>query len=295
MTSRRRLAVLALALVQVLVLAGASATAARRWVAAPLDDGDAYVLLVLGSDEGPPRAGSARTGRADGFHLLVVDADRTSVSILSFPRDAWVEVPGLGRTKINASLTRGPEAAVATVEGTTGLTVDDWILTGFHGYIAAVDELGGLTIDVEQRLHDPVGASSDLRPGVQTLTGWEALTYVRDRRSRSNGDVGRAESHARVLQAAHRQVRGSGPSATEVVRLAGVIRRHSETSIPPARLLRLTALALTIPPEQVTRRIVPGQIGTAGAASVIRLTPAAEELFGQLRTTGRLDVGGILP
>lgn len=295
MTRCTRALTLLLAVAQVLVLGAATATAARRWLAAPLDGDDAYVLLVLGSDEGPPRGGSASTGRADGFHLLVVSPDRTAVSILSFPRDSYVPVPGLGRTKINASLTRGPEAAVATAEGATGLRVDDWIVTGFHGFIAAVDEFGGLTIDVEERLYDPVGASSDLQPGVQTLTGWQALTYVRDRKSRGNGDIGRSESHARVLQAAHAQARAAGPSAADVVHLAGLVRRHSETSITPSRLLRLTALALSIPPADVTRRVVPGQVGVAGSASVIRLTPAAEELFDQLRETGRLRSGDALP
>ncbi|MBW3619266.1 MAG: LCP family protein [Actinobacteria bacterium] len=295
MTRRTRLLAVALAVVQVVVLGVASSTAARRWVAAPLDDGDAYVLLVLGSDEGPPRGGSARSGRADGFHLLVVDARRTHVSILSFPRDSWVEVPGLGRTKINASLTRGPEAAVATAEGVTGLRVDDWILTGFHGLIAAVDELGGVTVDVEQRLYDPVGASSDLQPGTQVLDGWQALTYVRDRKSRPDGDIGRTASHARLLQSAHRQVRADGADAADVMRLVSLVRRHAETSVPAGRMVRLTALALTIPPEQVVRRVVPGQVGSAGAASVIHLTPAAEALFAQLRETGRLDGGDDQP
>ncbi|MBW3657403.1 MAG: LCP family protein [Actinobacteria bacterium] len=291
MTGPARRLALALAVLQVVVLAAASATAARRWVAAPLDGDDAYVLLVLGSDEGPPRPGSARTGRADGFHLLVVAPAHDAVSILSFPRDSYVAVPGAGRTKINASLVRGPETALATAELVSGLEVDDWILTGFHGLIAAVDELGGVTVDVEQRLYDPVGASSDLQPGVQRLDGWQALTYTRDRKSRSDGDIGRTESHARLLQAGHEQVRAEVAGAADLMRLVSLIRRHTESSIPADRLVRLTALALEIPPAQVVRQVVPGRIGSAGGASVIHLTPAAEALFAQLRLTGRLAAG----
>lgn len=299
MNRRTRVVATVLAAVQVVVLAAATATAARRYVAAPLDDHDAYVLLVLGSDEGPPRAGTALRGRADGFHLLVVDADRSAVSILSFPRDSWVEVPGVGRAKINTALTRGPETAAATAEAVTGLDVDDWIVTGFHGLIAAVDELGGLTIDVEQRLHDPVGASSDLQPGVQHLDGWQTLTYTRDRKSRPDGDIGRSESHARVLQAAHAQLTADGASAADVARLVSIVRRHTATSISTPRLFQLTALALTLPPEAITRRVVPGEVGRAGAASVIRLTAGAEALFADLRDDGLLepvkDLEGTLP
>lgn len=289
MSRRPRLAVLALALAQVLVLTAGTATAARRWLAAPLDGDDAYVLLVLGSDQGPPRAGAARTGRADGFHLLVVDATRTRVSILSFPRDSYVEVPGAGRRKINASLTRGPEAAVATAEKLTGLEVDDWILTGFHGLIAAVDELGGLELEVEQRLYDPTGASTDLHPGRQRLSGWQTLAYTRDRNSRASGDFGRTESHARVLQAAHAQLRGEAPDAARIAALVGILRRHTETSIRPGRLFRLAGVALTIAPEDVVRVRAPGRNGRAGEAAVVHLDAAADELFDDLRRHGVLD------
>jgi LCP family protein required for cell wall assembly len=287
---RLRWAAALLAVVQVVVLGTATATAARRWLAAPLDGDDPYVLLVLGSDEGPPRAGRARTGRADGFHLVVVDAGRTRVSILSLPRDSLVDVPGVGRTRINTSLTRGPETAVATAERLTGLEVDDWILTGFHGFIAAVDALGGLQIDVEQRLYDPGGASTDLQPGPQRLSGWQALAYTRDRMSRPGGDRARAESHARALQALHAQVRAEAPDAARLAELVGILRRHTETSIPPHRLFRLAGLALTIDPADVTRARVPGTDGrSSGGAAILRLTPEAEQLFADLRDDGVLD------
>lgn len=290
MSRRVRWAALLLAVAQVAVLSAATATAGRRWLAAPLDGDDPYVLLVLGSDAGPPRPGAARTGRADGFHLVVVDAARTHVSILSFPRDSYVDVPGVGTTKINTSLTRGPDTAVATAEQLTGLDVDDWLLTGFHGFMAAVDELGGLEIDVEERLYDPEGASSDLHPGFQTLSGWQALAYTRDRMSRAGGDRGRTESHARVMQALHTQLRGEGPDAARIAELVSVVRRHTDTSIPPQQLFRLAGLALSIEPGAITRARVPGADGRAGQASVMRLTPDAHELFTDLREDGVLDL-----
>lgn len=291
MTARTRLLVAALAIVQVLVLSVATATAGRRWLAAPLDGDDAYVVLVLGSDEGPPRTGSARTGRADGFHLLVVDGTRTHVSILSIPRDTYAAVPGFGSTKINASLVHGPENAVAAAEQLTGLEVDDWILTGFHGLIAAIDELGGLQITVEERLHDPHGSSSDLQPGPQRLSGWQTLAYTRDRKSRRTGDLGRAESHARVLQAAHAQLLGDGPDARRIAEVVSLVRRHTETSIPADRMFRLVALAMTIPSDHVSRARIDGVQGRAGGASVMRIGDQAEALFADLRDDGILDLG----
>lgn len=285
--TRRWLAVLAL--VQVVLLVAATGAAGKRFLAAPLDDDGAYVLLVLGSDLGPPRPGTVLEGRADGFHLVVVTPTRDAVTIVSFPRDSWVSIPGLGRSKINAALTRGPQTAVATAEALTGLEVDDWLVTGFDGFIAAIDELDGVEIDVEERLLDPRGASSDLQPGRQRLVGWQALSYTRDRTSRSGGDLARAESHARMMQALHAQVVGEDPGALRIAELVSTLRRHTVTSIPPARLFQLADTALSIDPAAVTRVRLDGSVGTAGRASVIHLAPSAERLFADLRTDGLLD------
>ena len=182
-----------LVLAQVLVLAGASVAAVARWVALPLADDGYYALLVMGSDQGPPRSGSVLDGRADAIHLVVVDEAREHVSIISFPRDSYVPVRGMGTTKINAMLTRGADNAVGTIEDLTGIHIDDWIVTGFDAVIIGVDEFGGVEVDVEQRLHDSA-SNSDLQPGVQRLSGWKTLAYSRDRHSRPDGDIGRSRA-----------------------------------------------------------------------------------------------------
>ncbi len=204
-------------------------------------------------------------------------------------------MPGFGRTKINASLVHGPDNAVATAEALTGIHVDDWILTGFHGFIAGIDELGGLQIDVEERLYDPSGSSSDLQPGPQRLAGWQTLAYARDRHSRRTGDIGRTAGHGRVLAAAQAQLQAEGPDAARIAEIVSIVRRHTETSIPAHRLIRLVALAMTIAPEDVSRAVVPGRDGRAGSASVMRLGDAAEQLFADLRDDGRLSPAAVLP
>lgn len=285
----RRLTLVAVATLQVLLLVSASAVAASRWIAAPLDD-DTYVLLVLGSDTGPPRPGTADTGRADAIQLVVVPEDRSSISILSIPRDSWVPVRGRGQSKINNGLTGGPEAMAGTVEDLTGLEVDDWILTGFDGFVGLVDTLGGVHVDVEQRLNDPKGAHSNLHAGPQTLTGTQALAFTRDRKSRPDGDLGRNRAQAQVLRALHAQLLGDGDlGVRELVELAAVLRQHTQTSIPPSRLLKLAALAASISPDQVALEQANARIGTAGRASVVYLTDSAHAAFRDLREDGRLS------
>lgn len=292
--TRRRLqrfGIATLALVQVLVLSVGVLWASARWIAIPVDDDDAYVLLVLGSDEGPPREGTALAGRADGFHLVVVSPERSHVSILSFPRDTWVSIPGIGNRKINEALTHGPQKAVETAEAVTGLDVDDWIVTSFNGLMTGIDLLGGVEIDVEARLRD-AASGSDFQPGPQVLNGSQALSYVRDRKSRAKGDLDRAESHARLLQAVHAQLFGDGVSPVRLAELLGHLERVTDSSLSTPRLFALGALAMQIPPENVARVRVDGQLGTAGSASVVRLTEKGRASIADVAEDGVLDVFG---
>lgn len=285
----RRVLVGVVALVQVAVLAVASAAAVDRWVSLPLDDDGMYVLLVMGSDQGPPRSDSVLQGRSDGIHLVVVDEAREHVSIVSFPRDSYVPVRGMGTTKINAMLTRGADNAVGTMEDLTGLDVDDWIVTGFDAMIIGVDEFGGVHHDVEQHLNN-AKANTNIQPGHQRLTGWSALGYSRDRGSRSNGDIGRSTGQGRLLQSMHRELLGDVTSPAHLMDIAGILRRHTVSSIPTDRLIRLGVTALQIDPANVAQVTVPGNVGTAGAASVYRLSDGAFGIFADIRDDGRLHV-----
>lgn len=285
----RRLLLIALVLAQVLALGAGSVVASQRLLAAPLDGDDMYVLAVLGSDAGPPRKGRAVTGRADAIQLVVIPADRSSVSIISIPRDSYVPVRGFGRTKINAGLTKGPEAMVGTLEDLTGLEIDDWMVTGFRGFTTLVDAVGGVEVDVERRLNDPRGAHSNLQAGVQTLDGDQALAYTRDRKSRPDGDFGRNRAQAKMLQAFHAELVSEARSPVDLAWLAATVRRTTASSIPPDRLLKLAALATTIPAEHVALEQADGYATMAGKASVVKLTSEAHATFADVREDGVLE------
>jgi len=256
--------------------------AVNTFVTQTLGD-DPYVLLVIGSDQGPPRPGPIDRARADGFHLVVVSPDRTEATVLSIPRDTWVSIPGVGRGKINASLAHGPGKVAETAEAVTGLHVDDWVLTGFRGIVKGVDALGGVTVDVETRLSDRSGAHSDLRPGLQTLDGDDALAYLRDRKSRSRGDLDRAAAGGKFLTSVHRQLHRSATSLSDLVDLLAVFQRHAETSLSTAELLALGKVALDLDPSNVQRVRAPVSLGSVGSASVVFLTSRAEAIFADLR------------
>lgn len=289
---RRGTTITVLVILQVMVLVVASAAAVKDWIARPIG-GDEYVLLVMGSDQGPYRSGDVFDGRSDTTQLLVVDQSRKHVSILSFPRDSYVPVRGRGRTKINEMLQGGPDAAVGTIEDLTGLKVDDWIVTTFKGLTNGVEAFGGVPVHVQHHLtNTSTGSGSDrvvLKPGRQRLNGAQALGFARDRKSRPGGDFGRSEAGGQLLRALHKELRRSADSPVALARIAATLQQHTATSISPDRLIRLGVTAVRINPKNVTQKTVPGSAGWAGSASVVYLGGGAEGLFADLRDDGRLN------
>ena len=281
--SRRTLAVLALLLLAAVPL-GISFELAGR----PLDD-DRYTLLVMGSDQGPWRSGTVFDGRSDALHVISVVPSRGTASILSFPRDSYVPVPGMGTTRINAALTRGPETAVETVQNLTGLTIDDWIVTGMSAFVRGIDAIGGVEVDVGQALR--VDANR-LEPGLQQLDGTGALVYGRDRKSRSDGDFGRNRAQAVLLARLHAELVAENPSPLALAERIATLRRHTVSSIPAVRMPILAKVALDIDPAKVVRRQAPGVNATRGGASVVVLTSEAEALYADLRDDGLFTPDG---
>lgn len=281
--SRRTLAVLA-----VLLLAAAPLGITFELAGRPLDD-DRYTLLVMGSDQGPWRSGTVFNGRSDALHVISVVPSQGAASILSFPRDSYVPVPGMGTTRINAALTRGPETAVETVQNLTGLTIDDWIVTGMSAFVRGVDAIGGVEVDVKQSLR--VDANR-LEPGLQQLDGGGALVYGRDRKSRSDGDLGRNRAQAVVLATMHAELVAENPSPLALAEQIATLRRHTVSSIPAARMPILAKVALDIDPAKVVRRQVPSVNANRGGAAVVVLTGGAEALYADLRDDGLFTPDG---
>lgn len=268
-----------------LVLAGAlllgavgtaGAAAIQAFLHAPLGSDRVTTILLLGSDSGPMRRSNPLRGRADAFHLLTISGDGQHATFLNFPRDSYLAVPGMGHTKLNACLVKGPENCVAAVEQNFGVDVDHWILTDFRGFMAAVNRLGGVVVDVPGRLTD---GGEDIAAGPQQrLNGPKALTFARDRKHRPNGDFSRSEAQAHFLQAAHAQLVADGLTVRRIAQVAGIVRQTTVSDASPEVLLKLAYLAATVPPGNVENVTMPGRAGWAGKASIVRLDQKAQDL-----------------
>jgi LCP family protein required for cell wall assembly len=153
-------------------------------------------VLVLGID-------NAFGHRSDTIMVLHTDPANKEASLISIPRDTLAVVPGRGLDKINHAFAYGGvELSRKTVEDLLDIKIPYYMAVNLSGIIELIDELGGISIDVEKRMYyvDYAGGLYiDLKPGLQKLSGKQAMGYLRYRRD--GGDFKRIARQQKFLQA----------------------------------------------------------------------------------------------
>ena len=157
--------------------------------------GQPATALVIGYDQ---RAGdgAGTRSRSDTVMLVRADPDSESISLLSFPRDLYVQVVCPGGSTFNARINGaysecGTKGTLETVRKLTGLPINYLITVNFRGFRQLVDAIGGVWMDVDRRYFNDRGgdfgyATINLFPGYQKLGGYQALDFVRYRHTDSD-------------------------------------------------------------------------------------------------------------
>ena len=189
--------------------------------------GQPATALVVGYDK---RAGEGKgvQSRSDTIMLVRADPETKSVSMLSFPRDLFVEIncpgkPAFGSRINNAYATCGTKGTLETVRKLTGLPINYLITVNFRGFRQLVDAIGGVWMDVDRRYFNDRGgdfgyATINLFPGYQKLGGYQALDFVRYRHTDS--DIHRGARQQLFVRAFKDQIK----SSTGLLDLPGVIK-----------------------------------------------------------------------
>jgi len=247
--------------------------------------GDVQFVLIVGNDARP----GDRTSRGDALHLVGVNPSSGRATILNFPRDLWVPIPGRGTDKVNAAFEAGgPLLQARTIGQLVGVNVGYVISTGFDGFQAMVDELGGMDVDVPMAMADR-NSGAFFNPGVTHMDGGAALAMARNR-NLAGGDFTRSENQARLILAALAKLRGEGPTVARTISWLATLLRHSTLDgASYADLYRLGRLALSIDPAGIRSVTVPGSIGSAANQSVVFLGGGAAGLFADFRDDGVLQ------
>lgn len=209
-------------------------------------DGAAQNILLIGNDS---RAGASRaelqalhtgfdtsTVNTDTMMILHVPPDGGAPSIISFPRDSWVAIPGYGKGKLNSAYSdafnhatshgaseREAESAgilltLRTLSQLTGLHVDHYVQINLFGFYRISVAIGGVQVCLlhAQNKHTETDgvrhgfSGINLPAGVSTIEGAQALAFVRQRHGLPHGDLDRIRRQQYFLGAAFRKVASSG-------------------------------------------------------------------------------------
>jgi polyisoprenyl-teichoic acid--peptidoglycan teichoic acid transferase len=169
-------------------------------------------IMILGSDKRNNEI-SGKYGLSDTTMLLRLDPDRGAIALLSLPRDLKVDIPGYGTDKLNAAYSLGgPKLTLQTVKQLTGLDINHLVNVDFTGFARAVNAIGCVYVDVDQRYfhqNGPYASSSDyaeinLQPGYQALCGFDALSFARYRHT--DNDIVRSARQQAFLREARAKV-----------------------------------------------------------------------------------------
>jgi len=262
-------------------------------------------ILLLGLDLRPQEEDT----RADTQIIVHIDPGAKTASMVSIPRDLWVNIPGFGEGRINSSYQLGEgnkdtipgggsTLAMSTIETNFGVRIDYYALVDFVGFERVIDAMGGITMDVPKPLVDneyPLANYGTTRiyipAGLQHLDGRAALQYARSRHSDS--DLGRNSRQQQVLLALKQQ----GLSLNILSRLNDIIKQLSgavKTDLTPLQVTSLVQLAKDIGPTGIQSLLIePPLVNpfiTAAGADVLlpdwtQIRPKITKLFGDPKIT----------
>lgn len=121
-------------------------------------------------------------GRSDTIMILRRDKTGGPISLMSLPRDLWLDIPGRdGPNRINAAYRDGADVLIRTVTETLQIPIHHYIEVNFEGFKTLVDALGGVEICFDLPARDTHTGFYVAQPGCQVLDGVQGLAYARSR------------------------------------------------------------------------------------------------------------------
>jgi polyisoprenyl-teichoic acid--peptidoglycan teichoic acid transferase len=258
-------------------------------------------FLVMGIDRRP---GEAFVSRTDSLMVISVNPQAKTASVLSLPRDLYVQIPGYGQDRINTALVYGAlngdyldgaALAMQTVSYNLNVPVHHFVMVDFGALTRAVDLLGGITVDVPYTIDDPNYPDMNygfdplfIPAGLQKFDGALALKYARTRHADS--DFNRAYRQQQVLFAMRDQALSMG--VIEFLRRAPSLYREVESGVRTdlnfEQLLRLAKTVSEIPRSTIRSGVIDNNYVTSyrtpAGASVLLLNqetalPFVQSLF----------------
>lgn len=184
----------------------------------------------------------------DTMIVVHIPAGGAAATAISVPRDSYVDIAGgYGKHKINSAYSRGKNAAMSglrsqglsgaqlevaaneagaktaiqTIEKFTGLTINHYAAINLAGFDALSQAVGGVEVCLKAPVHDTY-SGADFPAGPQTLSGPQALAFVRQRHGLANGDLDRIARQQAFLSGMAKKVLSAG-TFTDVSKLNALV------------------------------------------------------------------------
>lgn len=221
---------------------GAGVSSELRSVLTETKYNEPFYMLLLGVDKDEERTQDSQYGadssnyRTDTIILARMDPQNKKVTLVSIPRDTYVDLGVNGKQKINAAYSYGGAAyATKVVSEFAGVSISHYAEVDMDGFAAIVDQVGGVTVDLPVDVKDPDYTGLDLPAGENTLDGQTAALLGRTRHAYDNyggGDFYRAANQRMLIGAVTKKVLSSDPitMANTVSTMAGYVTTDLDVS-----------------------------------------------------------------
>lgn len=222
---------------------------------------DLMNILLIGQDA---REGETQA-RSDSMILCSYNKKTKQLTMTSFLRDLYVQIPGYGGNRINAAYTfGGTELLKQTLNQNFDVCIDGSVEVDFSHFSQIIDHMGGVCIELRQDEAQVINeqTGSALTEGPQILDGFQALTYSRIRKLDLDGDFSRTNRQRKVINALVDSIRGA--DITELTTLLGKVLPMLSTDLTKRQLL---FCMLEIVPNLADLEIVSQRIPADGTYS----------------------------
>jgi LCP family protein required for cell wall assembly len=245
--------------------------------------GEAMNLLLVGRDSRagltPEQVQEFNTGdpagllNTDSMILAHIPADGSAAAFVSIPRDLYVPIPGHGEAKLNSAYGRGYNDAtgsdadrsaagarllIQTISGVTGVQIDHYAEVNLLGFVNISTIVGGVEVNLCNAVDDP-NSGAHFPAGVQTISGADALKFVRQRDGLPRTDLDRQVRQQVFLAGLIRNVLSKDLLLDPVQQRRLIEQVGSSLTVDQGlSLFDLAAQMQSVKPDDITFQTIPG-------------------------------------